>query len=49
MEGLIEAAGNIGFPMMVSIYLLTRVEGKMESLTVSINQLSQALGQSLKP
>ncbi|NLB20379.1 MAG: YvrJ family protein [Clostridium sp.] len=49
MEGLMEAAGNIGFPMMVSIYLLTRFEGKMESLTVSINQLSQALGQSPKP
>jgi hypothetical protein len=43
MEGLFEAAANIGFPMVVSIYLLTRIEGKMENLTVSINKLSSAL------
>lgn len=40
MEGLFEAAANVGFPMVVSIYLLTRIEGKMENLTVSINKLS---------
>ncbi|MBR0577041.1 YvrJ family protein [Proteiniclasticum sp. BAD-10] len=43
MEGLFEAAANVGFPMVVSIYLLTRIEGKMENLTVSINKLSSAL------
>gem|GEM_PF-406103 len=43
MELLIEAAANIGFPMVISIYLLTRIEGKMENLTISINKLSSTL------
>ena len=43
MELLIEAAENIGFPMVISIYLLTRIEGKMENLTISINKLSSTL------
>ena len=47
MEVLIEAAANIGFPMVISIYLLTRIEGKMENLTLSINKLSSALEKSL--
>ena len=43
MDVLLEAAANVGFPMVVSIYLLTIIEGKMENLTVSINKLTGAL------
>lgn len=32
--------GNVGFPITVSIYLLVRIEGKMEALTNSINNLT---------
>ena len=32
---------NVGFPVAVSIYLLVRLESKLESLTVSINELSK--------
>lgn len=46
MELLIEAVANIGFPMVISIYLLTRIEGKMENLTVSINKLSSTLDKT---
>ncbi|MBP1920927.1 YvrJ family protein [Youngiibacter multivorans] len=48
MDVLISAVSDIGFPMVVAIYLLTRIEGKMENLTVSINNLSTILDQNLK-
>lgn len=31
---------NVGFPVAVSIYLLVRLEAKLETLTHSINELS---------
>ena len=32
---------NVGFPIALSMYLLVRIEGKLNSLTDSINKLSQ--------
>lgn len=43
MEALVNLIGNVGFPMAVSIYLLVRIESRLEKLTDSINQLSNAL------
>ncbi len=43
MEELMHLIGNFGFPVAVSIYLLVRLEGKLETLTESIHSLSQAL------
>lgn len=43
MEGLVSLIGNVGFPIAVSIYLLVRIEGKLESLTNSINNLSSVI------
>ncbi|MDO9534818.1 MAG: YvrJ family protein [Bacillota bacterium] len=43
MEELIPIVGNLGFPIAVSIYLLVRIEGKLESLTLSIRELSEAI------
>lgn len=34
---------NFGFPIVLSIYLLVRVEGKLEKLTDSINELSKSI------
>ena len=31
---------NVGFPIAISIYILVRVESKLENLTTSINELS---------
>ncbi len=31
---------NLGFPIAISLYLLVRIEGKLQSLTDSINVLS---------
>jgi hypothetical protein len=43
MEAWAAVIGNLGFPIVVSIYLLTRLEGKLEHLTESIRGLSDAL------
>ncbi|MDF2674135.1 MAG: YvrJ family protein [Clostridiales bacterium] len=43
MEDLISQIANFGFPIVLSVYLLVRVEGKLEKLTESINELSSAI------
>lgn len=45
MEDLLMQAGNIGFPIVVSIYLLVRIEKKLDDLTAAISNLGQALGK----
>ncbi len=43
MEDLLIQIGNYGFPMVISIYLLVRFEGKISSLTQSIYQLAKVI------
>ena len=43
MDTLMSIIGNVGFPIAVSVYLLVRVEAKLESLTNSINTLSNVI------
>jgi hypothetical protein len=43
MEEIINQIANFGFPIVLSIYLLVRVEGKLEKLTESINELSKTI------
>ncbi len=43
MEQLLCYATNYGFPMVISIYLLVRIEGKLEELSRSINELAKAI------
>jgi len=45
MDNIINLVGNVGFPIAISIYLLVRIEGKLESLTNSINVLSSAINR----
>ncbi len=47
MEDLLKAVANVGFPIAVAAYLLIRIEGKMDSLAASINQLSTILSIKL--
>lgn len=44
---IISVVGNVGFPIAISIYLLTRLENRLEVLTNSINDLSKVIN-SLK-
>jgi len=43
MEEVVVLIGNFGFPVAVSLYLLVRLEGKLETLTESIHALSEVL------
>ena len=43
MDAIVSLIGNVGFPIAVSIYLLVRIESKLESLTSSINNLSSVI------
>lgn len=43
MEELFAQIANVGFPIVVSIYLLVRVETKIEGLTLSIYELSKVI------
>lgn len=40
---LLTMIGNVGFPIAVSVYLLVRLESKLEVLTNSINNLSNVI------
>lgn len=46
MELIYSSIANLGFPIVVSIYLLVRIEGKLNDLTESINELSNAISNS---
>jgi len=43
MEQLIAEVANVGFPIIVSIFLLVRVETKLDDLTISINNLNSTI------
>lgn len=43
MEELLSGISNFGFPIILSMYLLIRIEGKMDKLSENIAKLSHAL------
>lgn len=43
MENMFSQVANLGFPIVISIYLLVRLEGKVENLTTSINELAKSI------
>lgn len=43
MEQLLGYAANYGFPMVISMYLLIRIETKLEKLAASIQNLANTL------
>lgn len=43
MEDFISAIANVGFPIVITLYLLVRIENKMEKLDGSINNLSSSI------
>ncbi|TJX14999.1 YvrJ family protein [Tissierella creatinini] len=46
MEEMFAGVANLGFPIVISIYLLVRIEGKLNQLTASITELSKAIASS---
>ena len=43
MDEMLKLVGNFGFPIVVSAYLLVRIEGKLAELTQSITELAKAV------
>ena len=43
MEEILSSIGNFGFPIVLSMYLLIRIEGKMDRLSETIAKLSSAI------
>ena len=38
---ILSIIASVGFPIALSMYLLVRIEGKLQTLTDSINELSK--------
>lgn len=47
MEEIYTHIANLGFPIVISIYLLVRIEGKLNQLSESINELSNTISKIL--
>lgn len=48
MEMIFTQIGNFGFPIVVTIYLLVRVEKKLDELTIAIHDLGKVVGSNSK-
>jgi hypothetical protein len=46
VETILQAIGNVGFPIAVTAYLLVRIENKLEVLAASITSLAQAVDKT---
>lgn len=43
MENIFTLISNVGFPIVICLYLLTRIENKIEILSTSIKSLNDTL------
>ena len=47
LDRLLSVAADYGFPMLVSSYLLVRMEGRIEKLSANIDTLTRVLQERL--
>ncbi len=45
MEQVLGMIANMGFPIVISVYLLVRIENRMENLTESIQSLARVISE----
>lgn len=43
MDNLMTMISNVGFPIVTCLYLLMRIESRMETLSSSIHELSESI------
>ena len=48
MDDILMKIANYGFPMVVAVFLLVRIESKLEALTDAISRLEQVLNVYLR-
>lgn len=46
MDEMFLNIANLGFPIVLSIYLLVRIEGKLDELSNSIIELSKSINKN---
>lgn len=46
MEKILEGVANVGFPIAIAMYLLMRIEVKLDRLSISIEKLSNVLNKN---
>jgi hypothetical protein len=44
---LLTQIGNYGFPMVVAVFLLVRIEKKLDEITVAIARLGEIISRSM--
>ncbi|MDC2864924.1 MULTISPECIES: YvrJ family protein [unclassified Bacillus (in: firmicutes)] len=49
MEEWISVIGNVGFPIVVTLYLLHRIESKLDSVIVAIEKLPKQMQRYESP
>lgn len=47
MSELLSLVANVGFPIAVAAWLLTRIESRLEDLTVAVYEVREALVSSI--
>ena len=48
LDQMLTAAANYGFPMLVSCYLLVRMESKIDQLSANIDALTRVIAAAKK-
>lgn len=48
MEEWISLIGNVGFPIVVTLYLLHRIESKLDAVVLAIEKLPQHWKQTVE-
>ena len=43
MEAMLSMVANVGFPIAVAVYLLVRIESRLDGLSASIGELARAV------
>lgn len=44
----VDLIGNVGFPIFISLYLLSRFETKLDSMIKAVNELTQVISRHYK-
>lgn len=45
LNGLTELIGNVGFPIFISVFLLNRMETKLDHMIEALNQLTEVIAK----
>lgn len=48
VSSIINIIGNVGFPIFVSLYLLSRFETKLDAVVKAVNELTQVISRHYK-